>query len=143
MDSIANHNSLIDYNQKLNRQIIHTWKTIWFPIYGEDFEGFCRFVLKIFNVDISKEFYLTYDYELILKPRIKTSKIPLPPKKDIKEKVNDLPIDQKTTPRNESPQSSTAKPESQSPLTKLELRRPRRLSSIQSDNDRQIQKRWQ
>jgi hypothetical protein len=126
VDSIANHDSSIDYNQKLNRQIIHTWKTIWFPIYGEDFEGFCRFVFKNYNVDISKEFCLTYNYELILKPKIKPSNIPLPPKEKVNEN-NDALINQKPTPKIE-----------------LKLKRPRRLSSLKSDSsESQSQKRWQ
>jgi hypothetical protein len=92
-------------DKRFLRYVLDTWKTIWFPIYGEDFEGFCEFVFKNHNVDISSKFYLKYDYELVIakpieckarpKPKIKPINIPIPPK-DTKD------IGQNSTPRIES-----------------------------------------
>lgn len=84
---------LIDPDRRLDkrflRYVLDTWRTIWFPIYGEDFYGFCEFIFKNHNVDISSKFCLNYNYELILakpiecksrpKLKVKPINIPTPP----------------------------------------------------------------
>jgi len=44
---------------KLVKEIMQVWKTVWIPVYGDDFKGFCEFVFDRYGIDMATEYDLS------------------------------------------------------------------------------------